>query len=245
MIGTLLFSGDDLASVATVQDLSEFWSSADLRGELTAYPGVSGAVPLQRPVAAQVRTAQVTVRGASASATEAAVAAVKALVKPNIAQTVTRRRLTSAGFLDATQTAITRSIAERWVTSTLCQLLIPVETVDGVWYGSSVSIASVAGTQTIDGDVPTSKIMLTLDAGAARTVSNQTNGFLVQFMTTVPTGGVLIDVEARTATANTGGTDMSRYLQWPKVHPLQLNPGDNTIAIDAGTASLTYQPAYL
>jgi phage-related protein len=85
---------------------------------------------------------------------------------------------------------------------------------------------------------------ITLAAGAARTVANA-NGFYVQFLTTVPAGGVIIDVEARTATALTGGADLSRYLKWGKKHLMQLDEGANTLSTDAGSFTISYQPAYL
>jgi hypothetical protein len=243
MIGTLLFSGSDLASVARILDLSEFWSSADLRGDLPTSSGMDGATPLRRPVAAQVRTAQVSVSGSSAAATEAAVDAVKSLVKPNVAHTLTRRKVTASGLLDVTQSAITRGVAERWTTEYLCQLLISVETLDGPWYGASESIAAV-GTVTIKGDSPTRKITATLSAGAVNpVVTNASNGYTFRYVGTVPTGGVVVDVLARKATGTAG--DLSSALKWSKDDPFQLDPGAQTLAVSAGTASFTYYPAYV
>jgi len=115
----------------------------------------------------------------------------------------------------------------------------------GFWYPSTATtIASAAGTQTIDGDVRTRRMTITLAAGAARTVTNTTNGYWFTFGTTIPTGGVLIDVEARTATAITAGTDMSAYLSWGKFHPMQLEPGSNVITVSAVSAAIDYKPAY-
>lgn len=245
MIGTLLFGGTDLASACTIQDLSEFWSSADVRGDLPVYAGVPGASATRRPVAAQLRTAQVAVRGASGAGTEAAVAAVKALVKPGIAQTVTRRKLTTAGLLDATQTAITHGVAERWVTAYLCQLLIPVETLDGPWLGASQAIGA-AGTVTIVGDSPTRAITATLSAGAASpVVANSTNGYSFRYVGTVPTGGVTVDMRTRRATKVSDSSDVSSALKWSKDDPFQLDPGSQTITVSAGSVSFTYLPAYV
>jgi hypothetical protein len=170
---------------------------------------------------------------------------VKAILRVGQSQTLTRRKITSGGNLDATQTAIVRTAAERWLSDTACTLLLSVETLDGPWYGSAVSISSAAGTQTITGEAHTRKMTLTLAAGAARTVTNTTNGYAFTFSTTVPTGGILVDVVARTATAITGGADYSGYLSWTKLAPLQLEPGTNILTVSAGTASISYQPAYL
>lgn len=116
--------------------------------------------------------------------------------------------------------------------------------IEEAWFGDAVAIAAAAGTHDIDGDLPTHRMEITLAAGAARTVTNTTNGHWFTFSATVPTGGVLIDVEARTATAITGGTDMSAYLSWGKAYPMVLNAGSNTLTVSAGTASISYQPAY-
>jgi hypothetical protein len=242
--GTLLFSGTDLASLCIVEDLSDFWSSSEPRGDQPVYPGISGSLALQMPTSSKIASGQVTVTADTLADTEDAVAGVKALLAAGIPQTVTRRKITGTGNLDATQTGIARSVEERWQGPGACTLLIAVELTDGKWYGASLNIASAAGTQAIAGDVRTTRMTLTLAAGAARTVANTTNGHQFTFGATVPTGGVLVDVEARTATAITGGTDMSASLSWPKVHPFRLDPGANVITVSAGSASIDYQPAY-
>lgn len=242
--GTLLFSGTDLATVCIVVDLSDFWSSAEPRGDLPVYAGVPGAVAQRRPTATKQCTAQVHVYGDDLPGTEDAVAAVKALVRQGLVQTVTRRKITGAGNLDTTQSTIVRSVIERWINETDCTLLIGVETLDGHWYGASVAIAAV-GTVTVKGDSPTRAITATLSAGAVNpVVTNTTNGYTFRYVGTVPAGGVVVDVRNRTATALTGGADHSDALKWSKDDPFQLDPGSQTLTVSAGTASFTYLPAY-
>jgi hypothetical protein len=242
--GTLLFSGTDLASLCIVEDLSDFWSSSDLRGDLASYPGVDGTANAARPIASKLCSGQVSVVGDTLTATEDAVAALKAILRAGRSQTVTRRKIVTAGNLDVTQSAIVRTAAERWLSNSACTLLLGVELLDGPWYGAAVTIAVAAGTQTIVGDVRTHRMTLTLAAGAARTIANTTTGHSFTFGTTVPSGGVLIDVEARTATAITGGADVSAYLSWTKTYPMQFEPGSNVLTVSAGSASISYQPAY-
>jgi hypothetical protein len=243
--GTLLFSGTDLATVCIVEDLSDFWSTSDLRGDLPTSAGVPGAAPLRRPVASKVRSGTVTTPETTTLAdTEDAVATIKALLRINRAQVATRRKITGSGNLDTTQTVIVRGAEERWTGNVSCTLILSVETCDGPWYGASQSIAAV-GPVTIKGDSPTRKITATLSAGAVDPVVSNTNGYSFRFVGTVPAGGVLVDVLARTATGITGSVPLSSALKWSKDDPFQLDPGAQTLAVSAGTASFTYYPAYV
>jgi hypothetical protein len=242
--GTLLFGGTDLASLCVVEDLTDFWSSSDVRGDLPVYPGADGAAAVQRPVSSKLSVCQATIAVDTHIAAEDGVAAVKALLRQGESQTVTRRKVITAGNLDTTQTGIVRNVAERWIGISSCTLLIGVELLDGLWYGAAVAISSAAGTTSVAGEASTHRMTLTLAAGGARTITNTTNGHWLTFSTTVPTGGVLIDVEARTATAITGGADLSAYLSWGKTYPMRLNAGSNTLTVSAVSASISYQPAY-
>ena len=244
MSGTLLFSGTDLASVCIVEDLSDFWSSSDVRGDLPVYAGASGAMATRRPVASKLCSGQVSVVDDTLAAIEDGVSAVKTLLREGIPQTVTRRKVTGSGNLDVTQTAIVRTAAERWQGSGACTLLIGVELCDGAWYGSSTAIAAV-GAVTIKGDLPTRRITATIAAGAVNpVVTNTTNGYTFRYVGTVPAGGLLVDVATRRATGITGSVDLSANLKWSKGDPFQLDPGANTLTISTGTASFTYLPAY-
>lgn len=245
-VGALLFSGTDLSSLCVVEDLDDFFSASDLRGDLAEYPGISGATGILRPTSSKLASGQATVSEDTHAAADTAVSAVKALFKVGQSQTLTRRKVTASGNLDVTQTVIFRQPAERWLgDGRACTILFNAELLDGLWYSSAVTISSAAGTQSVAGEAPTRKMTLTLDAGAARTVANSTNGFSFTFGTTVPSGGVTVDVVNRTATAVTGGADLSAYLSWAKVAPFQLEAGSNVLTVSSGAASISYQPAYL
>lgn len=177
----------------------------------------------------------------------AAIRALRRRCKPGRTVTLTRRMPDPEGSdsnVDHTTTGRRQTDRVAWIASRAAQVDIDWLIADSPWHGDSVNVAAAAGTFDVDGDIPTSRMTVTLAAGAARTVTNTTNGHGFTFSTAVPTGGVVIDVEAQTATAITGGADMSAYLSWTKVHPMVLNPGSNTLTVSAGTASIDYQPAY-
>lgn len=244
-LGTLLFSGTDLATVCLPTDLNDFWSSPDVRGDLPVYAGMPGAGAVRRPIAAQLRTGELVVFGDSLADTEDAVAGVRSLLREGQAQTVTRRKITGAGNLDTTQTAIVRGAAERWVDEFECGLIMSVETLDGPWYAPSVAIAAV-GTIDVEGDSPTRAVTATLSAGAVNPViTNTSNGYSFRYVGTVPAGGVLVDVLAKTATGITGSVNLTANLRWSKDDPFQLDPGSQTLTTSMGTPAFTYLPAYI
>lgn len=243
--GTLLFSGTDLATLCIVEDLADFWSSSDVRGDLPVYMGVNGSTAMRRPINSKVCSGQLRVVDEDTLAeTEDAVAAVKALLRPARSQTVTRRKVTGDGNLDTTQTAIVRTVEERWQSETACTLLIGAELCDGAWAGAEESISTV-GAVTIKGDLPTAAIVATIAAGAVDPVlTNTANDFSFRYVGTVPSGGVEVDVANRRATGVTGSVDLSANLRWSKGDLLVFDPGAQTLAISDGSASFTYLPAY-
>lgn len=188
------------------------------------------------------------IRGTGHDDVWAKVVALRRRCKPGRTVTLTRQMPDPDGTpANTNHTTTARRVTDRieWFGDTAAAVDIDWWVVDAPWHGSSVAIPSAAGTQSILGDTRTNRMTLTLAAGAARTVANSTNGYSFTFGTTVPTGGVLIDVEARTATAITGGADYSAYLSWTKTLPFQLEQGSNVLTVSAGSASISYQPAYL
>lgn len=146
---------------------------------------------------------------------------------------------------NVSHTTTARRQADRveWLTGSVA--LVDIDwLITDLWHGAPVTVAA-SGTPTILGDTRTRRMVVTLPAGPARYVSNNTNGHWLLFYAVVPSGGVEIDVEALTATAVTGSVDMSQHLSWAKTYPLQLEAGPNDLAVTDGTASIDYQPAYL
>lgn len=107
---------------------------------------------------------------------------------------------------------------------------------DGLWYGPGVTV-SAPGTRTVDGDVRTHRMTITL-TGTNPVLTNTTTGSVLSY-TGDATGGVTIEVE--TAHVVSGSVAL---FSWNQRLPFRLTPGDNVLTC-TGTASLTYQPAYL
>lgn len=252
---TLLLDGVDIEDLTECVEGPVVWpyQGWTQRGEFPQFPAIDGATFIRQPYDTAVLPLQVTLRSPACSggdvvlstgtALRDAVRQLRAACRPDRQLTLTRlwadgTSETAAGkFLNITPARPVRNIIQTLVEFTLLEL----------WYGAEESIASAAGSHEILGDTRTHRMEITLAVGAARTITNTVTGHWLTFSTTVPTGGILIDVEARTATAVTGGADYSAFLSWGKDFPMALDPaaGDNTLTVSAGSASIVYQPAYL
>lgn len=224
------------------------WESAVEDIGTSSTPGRDGAIDLGSTFPPYVRSTMYLIRAGSYDATWAAAVALRRRCKPGRLVTLTRVIPDPDGSnanVSLTASARRQGYRPAWLTGGVLQLDIDWLIEDGPFHGSSVNISSAAGTQSIKGDVRTRKMTVTLAAGAARTVTNTSNGYWFTFNTTVPTGGVVVDVEALTAKKVSDNTDMSAYLSWGKALPFQLDPGSNVITVSAGSASIDYQPAYL
>ena len=245
---TLLLDSVDIADLTECVEGPVTWPYGGFtaRGAFPQFPGVDGAQYVNQPYDTAVLPVQVTLKtpacsGYSGLALRDALEDLRLACKPD--QPLTLRRLWSDGryedaagkFLNITPARPIKNVMSCLVEFTLLEL----------WYGPPVTGIS-AGTPTILGTTRTRRITVTLDPGPARTIANGSgNGYYFQYLTTVSAGGVLVDVEARTATLISGGADVSGFLRWPKGDLLQLDPGPQILAADAGTFSLTYRPAYL
>lgn len=244
-----LVDGTDLqaAGVALTHDGAGLWDGLSEDVGTMQTPGRDGATITGGAFRPFTHSTMYQVRGASFDAVWAAVVALRRRCKPGRTITLTRSMPDPDGTAANTaHTTTARRQTDRieWFGRTAAQVDIDW-LVTGPWHGPSTNVASAVGAHTILGDTRTRRMTFTLAAGAARTITNTTNGYAFTFATTVPSGGVIVDVEARTATAVTGGADLSRYLQWSKAAPMQLEAGSNTFTVSAGSASIDYQPAYL
>lgn len=243
--------GTDLAiagSVVLTHDGSGLWDGQGEDITVVTYPGVNEGTIAGGRFSPYTRSTMYQVKAARYDATWAAMRALRRRCKPGRTITLTRVMPDPEGTdtnVSATTTARRQGDRPSWTTGGIAHLDIDWLITGGPFLAPAVSIPSAGGTQSVYGDVPTRKMTVTLAAGAARTVTNTTNGFWFTFGTTVPSGGIVVDVAQRTATAITGGADYSAYLSWGKAAPFQLEPGSNVLTVSAGSASISYQPAYL
>jgi hypothetical protein len=245
-----LVDGTDLAAsgVTLTHDGSGLWSGLTEDVGTEIYTGTDGGLILGGSYRPFQHSTMYDVSGTSFSDVWSKIRAFRRRCKPGRSVTLTRQMPDPDGTdANVSMTATARRLTDRisWIGESAAVVDVDWMIVDGVWHGASTTISSAAGTQSILGDTRTRRMTVTLPTGAARTVTNTTNGYAFTFSTGTPSGGTIVDVEARTATNITSGVDVSQYLSWTKAAPMQLEPGSNVFTVSAGTASISYQPAYL
>lgn len=246
---TYLVDGADLQAtgVQLHHDGAGLWAGLAEDVGVQVTPGRDGGLIIDGVFRPFTLSTMFIVRGSGYDEVWSRIRALRRRCKPGRTITMTRQMPDPDGTdanVDHTTTARRQTDRVAWLAPTIAEVDIDWLIADDPWHGASVNIASAAGTQTIDGDLPTHRMTIDLPAGVARTVTNTTNGFWFTFTTGTPTGGTRIDVEAQTATNIITGADVSQYLTWGKTHPMRLEPGANAITVSAGTAVIDYQPAY-
>lgn len=119
-----------------------------------------------------------------------------------------------------------------------CLTVLDFKLLDGYLYGTSDVTVTSPGTVSVLGDTSTTRMVITMAAGA--TLTNTTTGASLHYS---GTGTVTVDVQNWTATA--GGSPAAGFLSWPASghdYWFDLAPGANVLT---GVASIAYRPAYL
>lgn len=243
MYDTILVDGTDIKSgVArqiTVWD--DLFETAPLRGDFPVVPFADGEANVDQSFDAYTLGIGLTLLASDRQGFNDARRTLTRLVKPG--KTVTLSRLVAYGTGNETHTTVAKYQSGLGPVGMTGQdtgrLVVNMRILDGLWFGSAVTIA--AGTHTILGDVRTRRMLVTVSAGTAPVVTNTTNGssFTVSGSTGTP---VVVDVE--NMSASDSGGDCSERLSWSGTWPLQLEAGSNTLTISSGTLSVAYQPAY-
>lgn len=234
------------ATAELTHDGAGLWSGMSEEIGTDTFPGRDGGSITDGVFRPYTLSTMYTLRGANREAAWAAVVALRRRCKPGRTVTLTRTMPDPDGTdANVPHTTVARRLTDRpgWLAKRGLTLDIDWWVTEA-WHGAELTIPA-SGTQDVAGDTRTNRITIDLPAGPARYVTNNTNGHWLLFFAVVPAGGVVIDVEAQTAIANTGSVDMSEHLSWAKTHPMQLEAGPNSLAVTAGTASINYQPAYL
>ena len=235
------------SGVELTHDGAGLWSGLAENVAVDTFPGLDGGGFFGGTYPPFTLSTMYTVRGSSGEDAWAKAVALRRRCKPGRTITMTRQMPDPDGTAaNTSHTTTARRLTDRpeWLAKT--GLVLDIDwLVNAPWYGAAVAISDIAGTHTVAGDTRTRRMTVTLAAGAARTITNTTNGFWFTYSGTVPTGGILVDVEAQTATVISSGLDVSVYLSFGKVVPMQLEAGANVFTVSSGAASISYQPAYL
>lgn len=238
------------ATAELTHDGAGLWSGPAEEVGTDTYPGADGGDITGGLFRPYTLSTMYTVRAPNPTAVWAAAVALRRRCKPGRTVTLTRRMPDPDGTdANTDHTTTARRLTDRPIWLAKTGLTLDVDWwVTSPWYGPTVTIPNAAGTQTILGDTRTYRILITLSAGAQRTVANNTpgNGYYFQFVgASVPSGGAVVDVKAKRATAVVGGANLTQYLRWPKNFPFRLDEGPNLLATDVGTFDVAYQPVYL
>jgi hypothetical protein len=244
MTDTIKVDGTDLQTAARVLQVWEgVHQTPALRGSLIEFPTKDGSTDADQPFGSSVLGIGLMVQGGSSEVTgfNDQYRTLKRLCKPGRTVTLTKELSYTTGNESYTQTAKLRSLSPQQQSPADYKVLVEFTLLDGLWFGSAVTIG--AGTSTVTGDVRTRRMTVTISGGSSpKTVTNSTNGWALTYTGSTATA-VVIDVENMTATQ--GASDVSGNLSWTRDFPMQLEAGSNTLAISSGTLSIAYQPAFL
>lgn len=229
---TLLADGVDLASLCIVENIDEFLSSPQARGSLPTFPGVNGSAMADRPAAGETRSLQCAVLGDNLTKVNDAHRALQSALRWGKAVTLKRRLAFTTGNEEHSTLVVPTKHAAAGAGGAARRLVVSLEMIQGVWYGTPPA-AIGAGTTVIVGDDWTERLSIVLSA--ACTLTNTTNGWSM----TVDAAGT-VNVEEMTHSAGN-----QHLTTWNKLRPFRLDAGSNTITCSAGTAAITYYPAYL
>lgn len=241
---TVLIDGVDI-SLAGVR-IIEVWDGAHEvpgeRGGPVPYPGRDGATDTDGAFDPYPLRLGLRLEGSSLlTGFNDVHRALKQLCKVGRVVTLTRRLSYSTG--QESHTALGRylsGLGPTLPTPAKGKLMLAFNVLDGVWHGPSATLGT--GAITALGDVRTHRMTITLSGGTNPQLTNSGTGHSMTYTGSTSTP-VVVDVEAMTATQ--GGADVSANLSWSRAMPFRLNPGSQNVSVSSGSASISYQPAYL
>lgn len=235
MFDTIFVDGVDLATrVSCIQSLDGIYSTPNVRGSNLIIPGVDGEIFLPKSFDANVIELAIMINGTSNSDFNQAYRSLRRLIPPGKLLTL-GRRLTYGGVTEdhTAQGEYVSGLTPSVQLLRFGKATIGLKVLEGIWYSSS-TFATGTGSVTINGDVRTHRMTITMSPG---TLTNNTTGTTLTY---AGTGSATIDVESMTA--KEGTNDTSSKLVWNQTYPFELAPGLNSIS---GTASIVYRAAYL
>lgn len=236
MYETLFIDGIDVAGlVSCVQKLDGLFITPSSRGSNIVIPGVDGEVHVDKPFEAGTVTAQLVLAGSTTGGFSDAYRQLRSVVRPGRRVQLVRQLSTTTGYEQHVAWGEYMSGLEPELQlARVGKVALTMKVLSGLWYGIDANTIGT-GAVTVLGDARTRRIVVSMSAG---TLANATTGTSLTFSGPDP---IDIDVESMTAT-NSLSIDVSEYLTWSGLFPLELDPGVNNLT---GTASISYRAAYL
>lgn len=233
---TLFINGVDLASLAScVQGIDGLYLTPAQRGSNIVIPGVDGELYVDKPFEAGTVTIQLLLAGNTTTDFNNAYRQLRSIVAPGRRVQMVRQLSLGSGYEQhVAYGEYLSGLEPELQLARFGKIALTMKVLSGTWFSmSSYTVGS--GTVMVVGDARTRRITMSMSPG---TVSNATTGTSVTYS---GSGAATVDVESMSATDATGA-DVSAYLSWTGLFPMELVPGINLIN---GTVSMTYRAAYL
>lgn len=247
-VDTILIDGTDLATTGRiVQQWEGVHTTPASRGSGQTLDGRDGVLDdTDRPFEPGILSLGLMLRGSSdVTGFNDAYRTLKRLVKPGSKVTLTRRLSFTTGNEDHTaQARYVSGLEPTMVTPADGKMVLIFSILDGLWYGPAATFTVASSgmePHSLAGDVRTRRMTITLSgSGTSTNLVGPAGSLHYEGSKSTP---VIIDVEAMTATQ--GGVDVSANLTWTGAFPFTLQAGYQLLLLSTGSASITYQPAYL
>lgn len=233
---TLFINGVDLASISTcIQNIDGLYITPAMRGGNIVIPGVDGEIYVDKPFEAGTVTLQLLLAGNTTGDFTQAYRQLRQLVSPGKRVQMVRQISNGVGYdQHVAYGEYMSGLEPQLQLARIGKIALTMKVLSGLWYAMSSSTIGT-GTVAVSGEARTRRMTIQMEPG---TVTNATTNTSLTYS---GSGTATVDVENMSA-RDSGDNDVSQYLTWTGLFPMELVPGLNQIS---GSATITYRAAYL